>query len=143
MASSTSSFGRTAYPVGPKAKDYLEKKAEEIRARGDGIITDLDVWEAWKATKIPKVTLKVSHRHITSNSSLTFTSLGLTPESFHLTPPLLLILLPHHGLPLRFGIFLFLPIHLRCLDASNPCRRYWNRLTRTARRTRLLLSHAF
>jgi hypothetical protein len=142
MASSTSSFGRIAYSVGPKAKDYLEKKAEEIRARGDGI-TDMDIWEAWKATKISKVTLKVSHRHITSNSSLTFTSLGLRPESFHLTPPLLLILLPHHGLPLRLGIFLFVPIHLRCLDASNPCRGYWNRLTRTARRTRLLLSRAF
>jgi len=47
--------------MGPKAKVYLENKAEEINARGDGLITDLDIWKAWKATKIPKATLRVCY----------------------------------------------------------------------------------
>lgn len=66
MASSTSSLARGAYPVGPKARAYLEKKAEEISARGDGLITELDIWEAWKATKIPKIILKVSDGRIST-----------------------------------------------------------------------------
>lgn len=70
MASSTSSLAGSAYPIGPKTKAYLGKMAEEISARGDGLVTDLDVWEAWKATKIPKVTLRVSHWRISALESL-------------------------------------------------------------------------
>jgi hypothetical protein len=70
MASSTSSLAASPYPIGPKTQAYLGKMAEEISARGDGLVTDLDVWEAWKATKIPKVTLRVSHWRISTLESL-------------------------------------------------------------------------